>query len=79
MAETCIIRIRDLPSRALRKRVRGFLAGDNVSIEDETGRVFAVAVNKNRIVLKNDDEFSAPGQYGKGEPASIFPGQVLYR
>ncbi|UCE09208.1 MAG: hypothetical protein JSW61_09525 [Candidatus Thorarchaeota archaeon] len=72
MAETCLIRIRDLPSRALRKRVRGFLAGDNVSIEDDTGKVFAVAVSKNRIVLRCDDEFSAPGYYGKGEPASMF-------
>jgi hypothetical protein len=43
MAETCIIRIRDIPTRKLRKKVRGFLKGEGVSVEDEYDLMACVA------------------------------------
>ncbi|MHA2187083.1 MAG: hypothetical protein ACXADL_02240 [Candidatus Thorarchaeota archaeon] len=54
MAETCIIRIRDIPTRKLRKKVRGFLKGEGVSVEDEYGQLYAVSIERNKLVLKSD-------------------------
>ena len=79
MAETCIIRIRDLPSRALQKRVRGFLAGGNVSVEDDTGREFIVTHHKNRVILRCSDDDHTAVYFGKGDSAGGFWGHVFRR
>ncbi|MFW9968168.1 MAG: hypothetical protein ACFFEA_13515 [Candidatus Thorarchaeota archaeon] len=51
MAETCIINIRDLPGRKLRKRVRVFLKGEAVSVEDEEGQTYGVTIQRNRVLI----------------------------
>ncbi len=55
MAETCIIRIGDIPGRKLRRRVRVFLEGDEVSVEDVEGRRYGVVIHKNKLILRSDD------------------------
>ena len=54
MAETYFIRIRDIHTRKLRKKVRGFLKGEGVSVEDECGQFYAVSIERNNLVLKSD-------------------------
>ena len=51
MAETCIINIRDLPGRKLRKRVRVFLKGEAVSVEDEEGQTYGVTIQRNKVLI----------------------------
>ncbi|NHJ13334.1 MAG: hypothetical protein EAX95_06630 [Candidatus Thorarchaeota archaeon] len=55
MAETCIIKIRDIPSPDLRKQVKVFLQGEEVSVEDESGRKFGVTIQKNKLLFRPDD------------------------
>ena len=54
MAETYVIHIRELPSRKLRKRVRSFLKGAEVSVEDADGHRYTVVVQKNKLLLRED-------------------------
>jgi len=62
MAETYTIRIRDLPTRKLRKSVRKFLSGEyNVSVEDVFGRTYPVVIRKQRRLLWGDDLHIAIG------------------
>ncbi len=51
MAETCVINIRDLPGRKLRKRVRVFLQGDAVSVEDDEGQTYGVTIQRNKLLI----------------------------
>ncbi len=78
MAETCIICIRDLSSRALQKRVRGFLAGGKVSVEDDTGRTFEVVCRKNRVILRCSGDDHHVEYFGKGDSTGVFLGHFLY-
>ncbi|MFQ5832220.1 MAG: hypothetical protein ACE5H4_05940 [Candidatus Thorarchaeota archaeon] len=55
MAETCILKIGDIISRKLRRRVRVFLEGDEVSVEDVNGRRYGVVIHKNKLILRLDD------------------------
>ncbi|MFW9800249.1 MAG: hypothetical protein ACFFD9_07430 [Candidatus Thorarchaeota archaeon] len=55
MAETCIIEIGDIPGRKLRRRVRVFLQGDEVLVEDANGRRYGVLIQKNRLILRLHD------------------------
>ena len=55
MAETYIIRIGDLPSRKIRKRVRGFLRNEDVSLVANDGQKFGVVLDKNQLVIKSDE------------------------
>ena len=52
MAEAYVIRIGDIPSRSLRKRVRSFLEDEDVSLVDDLGQRFGVVLKKNRLVLE---------------------------
>jgi len=62
MAETYTIRIRDIPTRKLRKSVRKFLSGEyKVSVEDVFGRTYPVVIRKQRRVLWCDDLHIAIG------------------
>jgi hypothetical protein len=54
MAETYVMNIRELPSRKLRKRVRSFLKGGEVSVEDVDGHRYTVVVQKNKLLLRED-------------------------
>jgi hypothetical protein len=54
MAEAYTIRMGDIPSRSLRKRVRGFLEDGDVSLLDDVGRRFGVALRKNKLVIERD-------------------------
>ncbi|MHA2068583.1 MAG: hypothetical protein ACXABY_29830 [Candidatus Thorarchaeota archaeon] len=51
MAETCVINIRDLPGRRLRKRVRVFLQGEAVSVEDDEGQTYGVTIQRNKVMI----------------------------
>lgn len=51
MAETCVINIRDLPGRKLRKRVRVFLQGESVSVEDVEGQSYGVSLQRNKLLI----------------------------
>ena len=55
MAETCIIKIGDLPGRRLRRKVRVFMQGEEVSVEDAAGRRYGVAIRRDKMVLQSDD------------------------
>ena len=55
MAETYIIRIGDLPSRKMRKRVKGFLRDADVAVVADDGQEFGVVLTKNQLVLKSDE------------------------
>ena len=52
MAETYIICIGDLPSRKIRKRVRGFLQNEDVAVVTDDGQKFGVVLEKNQLVIK---------------------------
>ena len=56
MAETYIIKIGDIPTRKLRKRVRGFLQGEDVSLITDDGQTFGVVLKRNQLVLTPDEE-----------------------
>lgn len=55
MAEVYIVRIGDIPSRSLRKRVRSFLEDEDVSLVDDVGQRFGVILKKNRLVIERDE------------------------
>ena len=55
MAETYIIRIGDIPSRKIRKRVRGFLEDEDVAVVVNDGQTFGVILEKNQLIIKSDD------------------------
>ena len=55
MAETYIIRIGDIPSRKVRKRVRGFLRNEDVALVANDGQKFGVVLEKNQLVIKSDE------------------------
>jgi len=55
MAETYIIRIGDIPSRKIRKRVRGFLEDEDVAVVINDGQKFGVILEKNQLIIKSDD------------------------
>ena len=55
MAETYIIRISDLPSREIRKRVKGFLRDEDVAVVADDGQKFGVVLEKNQLVIKPDE------------------------
>jgi hypothetical protein len=50
--------LKDLPSRSLRKQVKGFVQGEVVSVRDMSGQMYSVGIKRNKIVLVPDDEFS---------------------
>ena len=52
-AESYIIRIGDLPTRKIRKRVRGFLRNMDVAVVTDDGQTFGVVLEKNQLVIKN--------------------------
>ena len=55
MAETYIIHIRDLPSRKIRKRVKGFLRDADVAVVADDGQKFGVILDKNQLVITPDE------------------------
>ena len=55
MAETYVIRIGDIPSRKIRKRVRGFLRNEDVALVANDGQMFGVVLEKNQLVIKSDE------------------------
>ena len=55
MAETCEISLKSLPSRSLRKQVRGFLRGEEVSVRDTSGQLYIVGLKRNKLVLIPED------------------------
>ncbi|MHA1863303.1 MAG: hypothetical protein ACTSWA_06010 [Candidatus Thorarchaeota archaeon] len=55
MAETYIIRIGDIPSRKVRKRVRGFLRNEDIALVANDGQTFGVVLEKNQLVIKSDE------------------------
>jgi uncharacterized protein (UPF0216 family) len=54
MAETYIIRIDDIPSRKIRKSVRGFLEDEDVAVVVNDGQKFGVILEKNQLVITSD-------------------------
>jgi hypothetical protein len=55
MTETYIIRIGDLPSQKIRKRVEGFLRDEDVAVVANDGQKFGVVLEKNRLVITPDE------------------------
>ena len=55
MAETYIISIGDLPSRRIRKRVKGFLRDEDVAVVTNDGQKFGVVLEKNHLVITPDE------------------------
>ncbi|MBN2228895.1 MAG: hypothetical protein JW779_04805 [Candidatus Thorarchaeota archaeon] len=55
MAETYIICISDIPSRKIRKSVRGFLENEDVAVVIDDGQTLGVTLEKNRLVIRPDD------------------------
>ncbi len=55
MVENYIIRIGDIPSRKIRKSVRGFLEDEDVAVVVNDGQIFDVVLEKNQLVMKSDE------------------------
>ncbi len=55
MAETCEIALKRIPSRSLRKQVKEFIKGDDVSVRDITGQLYSVDLKRNKLVLKPEE------------------------
>jgi len=55
MTETYIISIGDLPSRSIRKRVKGFLQDEDVAVVTDDGQKFGVVLEKNRLVITSNE------------------------
>lgn len=55
MAEAYVIRMGDIPSRSLRKRVRSFLQDEDVSLVDDAGQRFGVILKKKELVFERDE------------------------
>jgi len=55
MAETYIIRIGDIPSRKIRKSVRGFLEDEDVAVVVNDGQKLGVILEKNQLIIKSTD------------------------
>ena len=55
MAETYTICMGDLPSRKIRKRVKGFLRDDDVAVVATDGQKFGVVLEKNKLVITPDE------------------------
>ena len=55
MTETYIIHIGDLPSRKIRKRVKGFLRDADVAVVADDGKEFGVVLEKNQLVITPDE------------------------
>ena len=55
MAETFIIRIGDIPSRKVRKRVKGFLRDEDVAVVADDGQKFGVVLEKNQLIITPDE------------------------
>lgn len=55
LAETYIIRIGDLPSRRIRKRVQRFLRDADVAVVADDGQKFGVVLEKNQLVITPDE------------------------
>jgi len=55
MAETYIISISDLPSRKIRKRVKGFLRDADVAVVADDGQKFGVVLEKDQLVITPDE------------------------
>ncbi|MCK5264070.1 MAG: hypothetical protein KAR03_00555 [Candidatus Thorarchaeota archaeon] len=55
MVETYVIRIGDIPSRKIRKRVRGFLRNEDVALVANDGQMFGVVLEKYQLVIKSDE------------------------
>ena len=55
MAETYVIRIGDLPSRKIRKRVQRFLRDEDVAVVANDGQKFGVVLKKNQLVITPDE------------------------
>ncbi|MFW9960085.1 MAG: hypothetical protein ACFFDV_03655 [Candidatus Thorarchaeota archaeon] len=53
MAETYIIRIGDIPSRKIRKSVRGFLEDEDVAVVINDGQKLGVILQKNQLIIKS--------------------------
>jgi hypothetical protein len=58
MAENYIICINDIPSRKIRKSVRGFLENEDVAVVVNDGQIFDVVLEKNQLVMKADELWS---------------------
>ena len=50
MAETCTLSLR-VPSWRLRRRVRKFVRGEQVLVEDVAGNVYPVEMKRDQLVL----------------------------
>lgn len=59
MAETCTITLKQLPSRSLRKQVRSFVRGEDVSLRDSSGVFYTVDLKRNKLVLKPDESMNS--------------------
>jgi len=59
MVETCIIQLKELPSRSLQSQVRSFINGQKVSVMDSSGRLYEVGIKQNKLVLISDDIYYA--------------------
>ena len=55
MAETCEITLKIFPSRKMRKQVKNFMKGEDVTVKDISGQIYSVELKRNRLVLTPED------------------------
>ena len=77
MTETRIIRIKDLPTRKLRKRVRRFLKED-VSVKDVKGKWFDIILNRQILMMKSDDDEYTLSTEMQGDYECDFRNPLFY-
>ncbi len=73
MAETCEISLKSLPTRSLRKQVKGFLRGEGVSVRDSSGQLYTVDLKRNILLLIPDDFLGSHNSDGERGHLSYYP------
>lgn len=64
MAETCEIALKQIPSRNLRKQVRSFVKGEDVTVQDISGQIYSVDIKRNKLILKPEENVGAHNSTG---------------
>lgn len=73
MAETCEISLKSLPTRSLRKQVKSFLRGEEVSVRDISGQIYQVDLKRNKLVLIPEEFLVSHNTDGERGHLSYYP------
>ncbi len=64
MAGTYEVALKQIPSRKLRKRVKDFVKGNDVSVRDITGQHYSVGLERNKLILRPEENIGSHSDGG---------------